>query len=402
MFKMTIPPDSTFLSEVMYEGILQYLKNGGNMKKALENVCREERILKGSLPLVGNDLSVKKKSRYEIRFPEKLLQLMNPSVYNDGLIRQKIEKKENIKNLFQGEFIKGITESQYVDQMKLDFENILVELKKDSMVIGGDELAAPQILKVDRYTGITSLEEEYTDKQMTLRLSKDMALLFLLGMCSSYVAYDKPYIYFLFFSPDEVVYMLLGSGEQVERIISSYFMIKNNVVNKLREIIRGLVTNEILLLEVALGVELQELMLKENIDRISMILFRIAIEGNTYKVYELVPIHIYRKPAFYEILKTYVRDPLRFCRKLSDELSPSKPILKTLASFKSKNKFPEADNILRAIQGLYRFIILGDSEGLLQFHREISNAYTKLVNSSSGNERARAVYYLRLLHTLMW
>jgi len=401
MLRIAIPLDSTFLSEVMYEGILRYLNNGKDMRRALENVCSEDKILKGSLPLSGNDLSVKKKNRYEVRFPEKLLKLINPSVYNDELIKERIEKKENIKNLFQEEFIKGIIESQYISQMKLSLENIVVELKKDSMLIGGDELAAPQILKIDRYTGITSLEEEYTDKQMTLRLSKDAALLLLLGMYSSYVAYDKPYLYFLFFSPDEVINMLLGPSEQVERLINSYFIVKNGVINKLREIIRGLVTNEILLLEVALGVELQELMLKENIDRVSMILFRIAIEGNTYKVYEQVPIHVYRRPAFYEILGTYVRDPLKFCRKLSSELSPNKPILKALASFNSNNKFTEADNILKAIQGLYRFIVLGDSEGLLEFHREIRNAYTKLANSSSENEKARANYYLRLLHTLM-
>jgi len=403
VFNLNMPVDSTFLSESIYEGILRYLVHGGNMKEAFQYTYQSRILTRngtpiGILPLAGNDLSVKKGDRYEIRFPEKVLLLLNPSRISEELIKKWIDEKKTVKDLLSKDFVENISSSNYVSQFHTDFKNISIKIEKNDMSIGGDELTGPQILKVDRYTGITSLEEKYADKTITLRFSRDAMLLLLLGIYSSYIIFDKPYIYFLFFSPDEVLYILSTPKEEAERLLYSYFLIKDRTVEKVREILRGLVVNEILFLEIALSIDLQMLMSREGIDRISMILFKIAKEGNTYKIYEQLPIMIYREPPFYRVLKKYVRDPIKFCENLSRELLPNKPILRALRSFSSKNKFTEADNILRAVQGLYNFIVIGNPAGFLQFYREIYNAYNKL----ASKKEERADYYLRLLSRLMW
>jgi len=396
MLNINIPIDTTFLSEVIYEGVLRYLMHKEDLKEALE--YSYGRIPSGTLPLAGNDLSVKKRGRYEIRFPEKLLRILNPSKISDELIRKQIDEKKTVKDLLSKDFVDKIIYSDYVEQARINLKNITIKIEKGNMLIGGRELTAPQILKVDRYTGITSLEDKHTNDTITLRFSTDAALLLLLGIYSSYIIFDRTYIYFLFLSPEEISYILSLPKQETERLLDSYFLIKDKTIEKIKEIVRGLIINELLFLELALSIDLQTLMLREGIDRISMILFKIAKEGNTYKIYEQLPIMIYREPPFYRVLKKYVRDPIKFCENLSRELLPNKPILRALRSFSSKNKFTEADNILRAVQGLYNFIVIGNPAGFLQFYREIYNAYNKL----ASKKEERADYYLRLLSRLMW
>jgi len=59
-----------------------------------------------------------------------------------------------------------------------------------------------------------------------------------------------------------------------------------------------------------------------------------------------------------------------YCRNLSEALSPNKTILKALASLNAKNKLSEADNVLKVVQELYRFVIFGDAQGWFGFVRE--------------------------------
>ncbi len=178
-----------------------------------------------------------------------------------------------------------------------------------------DGIAAPQLLKVDRYTGFSSLDTPYTSQQLTFYLSKEVALLALLGIYSSFVTnvrqQQQSYYYFLFFSPEEVA-GLLNSPSLAEK----FFLVKESVRESLRELLRRTTFNELLLIETTLNLELQRLMETENLDKISLTLFKIAHEGQTYKIYEQIPITVYRNPAFYETAKKYFRDPLKFSEKL--------------------------------------------------------------------------------------
>jgi len=398
MVEISLPVDSTFLSEVIYEGLLQYLSHDKSFSKAFSEAF--ERIPKDKkLTLSGNDISMIKRIRgkenLRIGFPEQLLQLLDDK-YSSEVIYERVKNKENYTNLLSADFIKELLECRGLNDVKLEGDFSLI-LKKGEVVIGRKEITAPQILKVDRYTGYTSLETEFVSSQLTLYISKEVTLLFLLGIYSSFITtfrqQQQAYYYFLFFSPDEILKLLSESSN----VIRKYFLVKDAVVEKLATILGKSTSNELLLLEVFLSVELQELMDREQLDKISLVLFKIAPEGQTYKIYEQIPITIFRRPNFYRIVEKYFRDPQEFCRKLSDALAPNKTIFKALASLNAKNKFSEADNVLRAIQELYRFVILGDAQGWFGFVRELWNCYSKLANSSDTRERKRSKDYIEIV-----
>ncbi len=402
MVVISLPVDSTFLSEVIYEGLLQYLSHDKSFSKAFNEAL--DRIPKDKkLTLSGNDISMIKRIRgkenLRIGFPEQLLQLLDDRFSNE-VIYERVKNKENYTNLLSVDFIKELLECKGLNDIRIkDFSLIL---KKGEVVIGRKEITAPQILKVDRYTGYTSLETEFVSSQLTLYISKDVALLFLLGIYSSFVTtfrqQQQAYYYFLFFSPDEILKLLSESSN----VIRKYFLIKDAVVEKLATILGKSTSNELLLLEILLSVELQELMDREQLDKISLVLFKIAPEGQTYKIYEQIPITIFRNPSFYQVIEKYFRDPREFCRKLSETLAPDKTIFKALASLNAKNKFSEADNVLRAVQELYRFVLLGDAQGWFGFVRELWNCYSKLANSSDRREKSRSKDYIEIVKNLAY
>jgi len=392
-----LPVDSTFLSEVIYEGLLRYLSHGGSFcnafKEALTRIPEGER-----LALSGNDVSAIRGGRMRAGFPEQLLRSLDDK-YSDRVILERIKNRRNYTNLLSTDFIKELLGCKGLDDIKVG-DGLSLTLGRGKAIIGKKEVTAPQILKVDRYTGYTSLETKFVSSQLTLHISRETALLFLLGVYSSFVTTFRQQrqvgYYFLFFSPDEVLKLLEGLSD----ITRKYFLIKDAVITKLSEILGRCIANELLFLEVLLSVELQELMDREQLDKVSLILFKIAKEGQTYKIYEQVPITIFRRPSFYRTVEKYFRSPQEFCRRLSDILAPDKTIFKALASFNSRNKFSEADNVLRAVQELYRFVVLGDAQGWFGFVRELRNCYSKLANSSNRRERSRSRDYIEIVQRL--
>ena len=82
-----------------------------------------------------------------------------------------------------------------------------------------------------------------------------------------------------------------------------------------------------------------------------------------------------------------------FVGRLSEALAPIK-LYSRLTTLNAKNKFSEADNVLRAVQELYRFIIPEDAQGWFGFVRELWNCYSKLANSSDKRERSRSKDYI--------
>jgi hypothetical protein len=280
-------------------------------------------------------------------------------------------------------------------EMSIVKKDTLIDLKSKS-----EGLSAPQLFKVDRYTGISSLEAGYTSQQLTLYASKEATLIGLLGVYSSFVTtFKRTYYYFLFLSPDEVI-SLLAEGNR--RKVEGYLIVKERIAERLREILGKSTITELIMLEVLLSVEVQNLMIEENLDKISLVLFKIAPEGQTYKIYEQIPITIFKKPKFYRVIEKYIGDPQRFCEKLSEALNPNRTLFKALASLNAKNKFSEADNVLKAVQELYRFVVLGDTQGWFGFVRELWNCYSKLANSSDRWERNRSKDYIKIVRDLAY
>jgi hypothetical protein len=164
----------------------------------------------------------------------------------------------------------------------------------------------------------------------------------------------------------------------------------------LKEVIEKASVNELIITEIVLNLELQRMMIKENLDKISLLLFKIAIEGQTYKIYEQIPITIFQETAFHRIVKTHFRNPVKLSECLMEILSPNSVILKTLSTLNRPNKTQEADNLLKAVQNLYKFVILGDLQGWFGFLREIWNAHEKRKDSEGRSN------YLTIIKNLAY
>ncbi|MCS7374584.1 MAG: hypothetical protein NDF56_06375, partial [archaeon GB-1845-036] len=129
-----------------------------------------------------------------------------------------------------------------------------------------------------------------------------------------------------------------------------------------------------------------------NLGKVSLALFRVAHEGQTYKIYEVIPISLYRESSFYRVASEYFRNPMQLASQLSKVLSPSEAILKNLSNPKAE----ENSNLIRAVNGLYRFVILGNMQGWFDFLRELWNAHEKRKDKSGGS------IYLKLLKMLSY
>ncbi len=302
-------------------------------------------------------------------------------------------------------FFKGFLESfnSAINISKIIINSQIKKIRKrnryiDAFVISSDEVTGLQIFGCDRFTSFTSLETEYTTSQITIYTSPEVALVLLFGLASSFVTSADNNYYFLFFSPEEVSKLYL---EQKKEQIENYFRIKDKAIEILREVYSRTSFNEIALMEITLNLELQELMNMYNLDKISFVLFKIALEGGqTYKIYEQIPIKLYRKIAFRDLIEKHFKNPDELIRRLvkifkNKNESPYYVIWRALSSF-NRQKSDEADNVLKAMQGLYRFVILGDLQGYYQFTREIMNCYEKTKNErKTDSER-----YLQILRSL--
>jgi hypothetical protein len=287
---------------------------------------------------------------------------------------------------------------------RIDLKKITIQCKfsQEEFIIGNDEITGLQIFKCDRYSGFTATDVSVYS-QITVYCSPEISILLLSGLASSFIMKrmeksiggqrrGRQFFYFLFFSPEEVL-KLYCECDNV-RLIKKYFNVKDKVIEFLRSYLVSSL-NEIILTELALNLELQDLLSKSNLDKISFILFKIALEGNTYKIYEQIPITVYRRIILRDIIGKYFRDPDEFIEELS-KIVKNKTLLEALESL-SNQKLKEADNVLRAITSLYRFVVLGDLQEYYQFMRELSNCHRMLTEEK---EHKRKEEYRKILSNL--
>jgi len=372
--KLLMPVDSTFLSSIIHEGLLYLIKNYSqnfglgeidfepNFLSKAYSQMDEERINKIRIAMAGND-------NLNSKLFEKLgSNLKSRKTYYDLLLMLKnnssiIKDRDPIE---LGHRISGK-------------EHLIGIGKKDNGI------AAPQLLKIDRYTGFTSLETPYTSKQFTLYISPEVALIYLVGIYSSFVGsirqQNQNYYFFLFLSPDEVIKLLYEGNKS---LLDAYMKVKNFAMEELEKVISRYPLNELMAIELALNLEIRRLMDSENLDKLSLLLFKIAPEGQTYKIYETLPLEIYRITPFYTIAEKYFGNAEKFIEKLSHALAPDKIIMEALSSLSKKNRYSEAENVLMAIQNLYRFVMLGDAQGFFGFLQKLDEARKKLENSKEA------------------
>ncbi|MEM3691667.1 MAG: hypothetical protein QXP84_04540 [Candidatus Korarchaeum sp.] len=403
--KLELPIDSTFLSQIIYEGLIYLInKRGssfnvdsvrleGDLLEAYKDLD-ENRIKNIKIKLVGNDLR-KGERKGEGYFLYSFLKLL----------KIKINK---IKEMTYGELLK-LTKEQGSLQVSRSPINLEATYER-SIVLdeSGTTLTAPQLLKVDRYAGISSAEMPFMSKRVGLKASLEVILIALLGVYSSYIATAEDH-YFAFLSPSEIL-RILASGDP--SLLRNLYSVKEQLRDLLgrtlggpaegelmkkskhlpvphrRRTLGGPAEGELMVLEVMLNSKIRAELKSRNLDKVSINIFRVSEEGGiTYKVHETLPITVYANPYFYHVLSSRGVDARKLCDTLQDALNPKGKIIKTLSSFKSKNKFDEADSILRGVMALYKFVTLADPHYLFQFSRCLSEAQDILERKEDYGKR---------------
>jgi len=389
---LTLPRDSSFLSSVLYEGLLSSTLH---VKAEYDGL---------SLNLPDDFLSIAFRRLEEDRISEMRIAMSGNDNVNVTIFRAYRIQEKSKKTFY--DLILKLKSNTDVLKVKKDSIRLVIEFKRKDMIIDEKEtfdangkkkpISAPQLFKIERYTGISSLESSYTSQQVTIYTSKEVLLIFLLGLYSSFITsvrqQNQQNYFFLTFSPEEIENMLNNLNDR--EFVKKLFRTKEGVMKILKDALNKTSLEEMILLEIYLNVEIRRLMEKENLDKISTILFKISLEGQTYKIYEQIPITIYREQSFHEIIRRYFKNPEKFLKNLSEVLSPDGIIFDAL---KNVDRYDEANNVLKAVYGLYRFIVLGNVEGWYEFLREINNAYRKLENSTKQKEKWRCKEYMKIL-----
>jgi hypothetical protein len=367
--KLSISPDATFLNSLLFEGLLFTIKNATNKIK-FEDLSKIS---------VTSDSFAEVYSKLDDNVLNKLT--INTVGKNDAPFWQNLFKSFNI-TIKQSDKITSY--SHILNKLKSNSKNLIINRDVEigyniigkNFIIDKGEITAPQLFKVERYTGITSLESDITTEQITVRNSREILLLALLGIYSSFIIttkiLDKTSYYFLFLSPEETTKLIY---ERNINLIDSVFRVKDKIKESLKDILDyAQLSPESLIIETLLNLSFIETLEKSNLDKISLILFRIDHEGQTYKIYDQLPIYVYRKSFAYEILNKYFSEKEEFCNEISKALNRNGIIGKSLINYIKGGEVKEAPALLRAIKELYRFVVFADASGLFGFLRNLQDA----------------------------
>jgi hypothetical protein len=367
--KLSISPDTTFLNSLLFEGLLFTIKNATNKIK-FEDLSKIS---------VTSDSFAEVYSKLDDNVLNKLT--INTVGKNDTPFWQNLFKSFNI-TIKQSDKITSY--SHILNKLKSNSKNLIINRDFEigyniigkNFIIDKGEITSPQLFKVERYTGITSLESDLSTEQITVRSSREILLLALIGIYSSYVIttriLDKTSYYFLFLSPEESFKLIY---ERNINLIDSVFRVKDKIKESLKDILDyAQLSSESLIIETLLNLSFIETLEKSNLDKVSLILFRMDREGQTYKIYDQLPIYVYRKSLAYEILNKYFSKKEEFCNEISKALNKNGIIGKSLISYIKGGEVKEAPSLLKAIKELYRFVVLADPVGFFGFLRNLRDA----------------------------
>ncbi|MCC6014020.1 MAG: hypothetical protein LM593_06625 [Candidatus Verstraetearchaeota archaeon] len=382
------PIDNTFFSSLLFEGLLYTISNSKsdcnfnineiefkdkNFISDIYSNLDDNRINDLRLRMVGND------NINRTIFEKFGLNITSKKIYSDLI---NVLKKES-KNFI-------IDRDSIVISLNLRKNEVLIDVKNKQ------EGVQAAIFKTERYMGITSTEMSLTNKQLTQYFSKEVALILLLGLYSSFITtiilQEKPYYFFLVFSPEEIIQLLSKSNKE---LIKKFFEIKSEMMQELKSIISKNSSNELILIELILNLKLQKLLKDSNIEKISFTLFKLALEGQIYKIYEQIPLTILSENPFKKIIS-------KISKKTDDLIynlywlfsSPKSPVLTGLAD----NNYIAYSNLMRALYGIYRFVIVGDAQGWFDFIRELYNAYEK---EKDENRKRQFLEIIRKIEVLI-
>ncbi len=344
IIELKIKPDNMFLTLTLYEGLLSLIRNDQRItnfntdhveitpdtyRRVFSNIGKNNILLNRAqnlrIDFVGNDL------RYKINY--KLLK-------NIGIQ----PSSEAINNY--GELVLSVINntSSLIDASDDELSYII---KGNTLIVGKSGLktaTAPQLLKIDRYTGFTSLDTDLTLKQIGLKITPNMIILSILGLLSSHISRveDNTY-YFLFYAPDEIT-GILSTRDRV--FLENMLDFKDKVVDELHKLIRSRIPYELILLRIIIDLGLSRTVSELELDHVSLLLYTVKREGQTYKIYGVLPITIYGHPQYIEFLKSSIRDYEGFVDSVTSLFEPGNPLLNAVYSLNRKTPYAEAGHVL--------------------------------------------------------
>ncbi|MFN4337162.1 MAG: hypothetical protein ACK4FV_06245 [Candidatus Nitrosocaldus sp.] len=377
---VSLPLNDTLTNLLIYEGLI-YLMSKVNASieankitipadgfaKAYSELC-DEILNKININTVGNDKGPIEKflKGLEIKGIEEILESLSPDEQRKG--KSRVTNYRELLYILKrsSEKLRPVTDSIFIGAtIKTDM--IIGDVKDDKGI-------ALQLLKTERYTGLTSTEQKYTNRQLKTYVSPEALMLALLGVYSSFVYRSASTYYFLFLSPIEIG-EILSKNKDAEKIIG----LKNEVREVLEQILKKHFKEEFIALEIYINAKLQEALAKHYVRSISLLLLRVDQENYTYKMYEAMPLTIFRQD----------RTSFTLVREI---IAPDSIILERL----SNSDNVEYNNLVAVIVGLYRFIVLKDRYGMYQALRELHDAYIKV----RSDDKLKSV--TRKYETLLW
>ena len=338
--KILAPPNDTLLSSMLYEGYMRIVGECG--EEAREECVRE----------VLGELGKK-----EIRFRF----VGNDVRHTLGKISKKfpgVTLRNDVRDLLN--FLANLLGK--IRDLRID-----VKLSEDSLLVGAPDFTDEkegysfQIMKVDRYGGVSSVESGLFKEDVTTYADLSGLLMFFTGLASSYVTSVRTDHYFLLFDVDTLLsYVLVGN-------IKGWMDIKDHLLeDKIRSKIEryGGINDEAITLSVLYDVLLLEELERSHTSYVGFRLVKVSAEGQTYKVYTSMPLRVYAAAVEKDIadeidriVDTLIEPAARFVRGLDVR--------------------GDGYNAFKALRYLYLFATTGNPSYLNMMYRELHEAYVK-------------------------
>ncbi len=396
MLKLLVKPDNTFLTQIIYEGILALTYyNRDRAQTSIDHIELPHDAFRRLFELIKND-----EKQYEKILQTKIIFVGNDRKHKLPLkiLRSLGIDPGDIDIGTYGELGKVLIENlSHIPDLK--DSTLTYKISKGSIIISNDTkyIAAPQLFKVDRYTGYTSLDKDTMYKQFVLRSSPTWLLIGIIGVISSYMSSFGNTHYFIFLSPDEIIETIAKNDPNY---IYNVFSMKQYILDRLKEILETYVPEEVVILSALLDLNLINELRRNELDYISFQIYRVVVEGNTYKVYNTTTLTIYSRPYYLDVIERMIRNSEKIIEILSEALSGRSVIIRALRSLAYDNVYPEANHVLSGIHELYRLITFGDPNGFYGFLRELETACKVLEAKDDSASKARLKQYKRILNNI--
>ena len=395
---LKLPPDGSFLSSTVYEGVLRLLAAGARVE-AGDVLVTEPEVVKRAYEEVakaaGERLRLANTGRNDVKYVKKLLSVFG--IDYDAVAPRK-KSGEIAMKISYGAVIRAIASSDRGWDGLGDTELALrVDKRKGIILVGTGKKEALQlpVFKPDRYKGLRLPEAGITHGMYQFGIGIEAAVIGLLGLGGAHVASLGSSHYFLFIDPSHAAHVIASSlmGMSPARLARTYLAARDAGAEALRSLEDALVYPEAAVSRLLLDVGVRRALREGNIRMLSLRLVRVDEEGRTYKVYSETPVTVAAEEAEYaEVLLKHLdpaRSPLMSCL-IREAMKVRRANVRTCE---------EGQHAVEAVMWLFRYVSTGSKYFLSQYLRELVTA-ASVAEASEGGAR-RAPLYRGLAATLL-